>query len=210
MLEKGLEQKHSCLQKRARIKAEKAQKAKERREKVKKEGLVSYVRKLPEKESMVFMEPMLDGSYTQMRTEKYPWKCKICGLIWQTREDAESCPYTRDNPFMRPKPPHGASYTRLYGVRYVENGVPRGNLREIAFHAMRKEDPEALPEGKKWDIVVLTENPYGHEDIRSAVNKAKDAEFKALQEYADSLEASQNPDPDVSELYPEPVEEREE
>ncbi len=152
MLEQGLEARHNCPTKLARLKAEKAQWAKERRDERKAKGLVSCVRKLPEKEEMTFMEPMLDGSYTEVEVEKYPWKCKICGLVWQTREDAENCPYELKPPFCPVKPPHFPTYKRMYGVRYVENGSPRGNIYTVDFKAMRKEEPEPLPEGKTWDV----------------------------------------------------------
>jgi len=105
---------------------------------------------------MTFME--LTGldreEWEEVEVEKNPWKCKICGLVWQTREDAENCPYLREGRFVPPKYAHQAYYSRIYGVRYVENGIPRGpNIHQIDFNAMRKEEPEKLPEGKKWDLV---------------------------------------------------------
>jgi len=190
MLEKGLEDRHykNCPVRRERQKAERKQRATERREERKAKGVVGYIRRLPEKEHMIFMEPDEHGYWEEVEVEKYPWKCKICGLVWQTREDAERCPYLTDNPFCASKSPHYPMYQRMYGIRYVENGVPRGNPYTIDFKAMRKEEPEKLPEGKTWDIPKLPENPYGHASIRVEKRKAEEPQ------------TDENPDPDVSEL----------
>jgi len=197
MLEKGQEGRHFkiCEKRKVRVHAEKLQRAKDARDKRKSEGKVSYLRKLPEKEEMTFMEPMLNGDYQPYQIEKFPWKCKICGLVWQTREDAERCPLLTENPFVHAKPPHAPVYQRMYGVRYVENGVPRGNPYTIDFKAMRKEEPEPLPEGKKWDIPDV--KPVGHEDVRTLDKKLRQREFEELRALA---EAGENPDPDVSEM----------
>lgn len=175
ILEKGLEDRHFkyCPNRITREKAERAKASKEHRESMKAQGLVSYVRRLPAKEPMVFMEPYIDGHWEEIEVEKYPWKCKICGLVWQTRRQAENCPILVEFSFVKPKSPHAPIYQRMYGVRYVENGQPRGHIYTVDFKAMRKEAPEALPEGKKWNIPTTSEP---------------------------TSQGSENPDPDVSEL----------
>ena len=59
---------------------------------------------------------------------KFYWKCIKCGLIWQTRHEAEECENRG----------HKDSYQRVYGVTAIVNDKPVGGWI-ATFRAVRKE-----------------------------------------------------------------------
>lgn len=90
------------------------------------------IKMLSPKEEMTFMDirGSIDSThYEEVTVEKNPWKCMECGLVWQTKHEAEECEGRK----------HAESYTKRYGVRYVENGRPVGGY-EVTFKAIRKEE----------------------------------------------------------------------
>ena len=77
------------------------------------------------------MEPTLAGSYVETVLEQtHLWRCDGCGLVWEKRWHAQSCEERG----------HARSFDQgPYGVRYVENGRPVGNLRWYRRSAVRRE-----------------------------------------------------------------------
>ena len=68
------------------------------------------------------MSPMMDGSYQERTTKGFSWQCADCGLIWEKRWHAETCGDDGRN--------HHASFAQgPYGVTYVLDGVPQGNIK---------------------------------------------------------------------------------
>lgn len=76
------------------------------------------------------MEPMLDGSYSERTFEGYAWRCDECGLVWDRRRFADSCASRGHRPSFQEGP---------YGVRFVLNGVPQGNIHYYTRTALRRE-----------------------------------------------------------------------
>ena len=82
------------------------------------------------------MEPMLDGSFREATIDKsHNWRCDGCGLVWEKRWHAETCESRS----------HRASFEQgPYGVRYVENGRPVGDLKWYTRRAVRREKVEVV------------------------------------------------------------------
>jgi hypothetical protein len=154
MLESGLEAYHKCPKKLERLKAEKIERRKQRAKERKESGITPRAKMIKPKELMIFTEVHVDG-YTawtvEVSVEKNPWMCRTCGLVWQTKHEAEDCGYSIENVFYHRKP-HGDSYTKVYGASRVENGEPKGQyVRTITFTALRRLTPDAKPEEiAKW------------------------------------------------------------
>ena len=67
----------------------------------------------------------------------YNWMCFECKLVWDKQHQAKNCG----------KRDHVTTYEDTYGVREVENGVPKGNnMYSITRTAIRREkSPDAPP-----------------------------------------------------------------
>ena len=66
----------------------------------------------------------------------YNWMCFECKLVWDKQHQAKNCG----------KRDHVASYEDTYGVREVENGVPKGNnMYSITRTAIRREKSTDAP-----------------------------------------------------------------
>ena len=66
----------------------------------------------------------------------YNWMCFECKLVWDKQHQAKNCG----------KRDHVASYEDTYGVREVENGVPKGNnMYSITRTAIRREKSPDVP-----------------------------------------------------------------
>jgi hypothetical protein len=77
-------------------------------------------------------EPLLDGGYQSRCYEQFAWQCLGCGLVWPRQSFARDCEE-------RGHVTHFES--QLYGVSYVENGVPKGNPHTYTRRALRREKP---------------------------------------------------------------------
>lgn len=192
MLEAGLEAKHHCPKKLERERVEREVQKKENRRiaaakaaEKRASGLVTRIQMIKPKEEMTFMD-IVDvysdgtGRYEQVTVEKNPWKCRICGNVWQTEHEARDCAFERQSIGAfgtRVKFPHAKAYFKLYGARYFENGQPRGsNVREIEFTVMRVEDPEKLPEGKQWDMGDVSDEAKAEEILQKAYDNERERE----------------------------------
>lgn len=76
------------------------------------------------------MEPMMDGSYREHQHDSWAWRCDDCGLVWDRKNLAEHCGERKHVPQFEDGP---------YGVKYVLNGVPQGNVHYYTRQAMRRE-----------------------------------------------------------------------
>lgn len=77
------------------------------------------------------MTPTLDGGYVEHTIEAaHAWRCDGCGLVWEKRWHAEACEERGHVPSFQQGP---------YGVKYVENGQPVGDLRYYQRSAIRRE-----------------------------------------------------------------------
>ena len=66
----------------------------------------------------------------------YNWMCFECKLVWDKQHQAKNCG----------KRDHVATYEDTYGVREVENGVPKGNnMYSITRTAIRREKSPDVP-----------------------------------------------------------------
>src|SRR2546427_6539320 len=93
MVEVGNDQ-HKCPKKWEQIKAERKERRKQAAIERRKLNIKPIVKMIRPKEEMTFMEPM--GSlesihYEPVKVMKNPWECLGCGLVWQTKHEAEDC-----------------------------------------------------------------------------------------------------------------------
>lgn len=133
---------HKCPTIKERLKAEARERAKQRARERKEQNIKPTIKMLKPKEEMTFMEMSINGDFEEVTVEKNPWQCLICGLVWQTKHEAEECESRG----------HVDNYTKRYGVRYVENGRPVGGY-EVVFKALRKEqENEEDPYGRVSDL----------------------------------------------------------
>lgn len=82
------------------------------------------------KETAQLMEPLLDGSWRPTTVQKHFFKCLDCGLVWQTKTEADICATSG----------HVPVHVRQYGG-YFENGIRRGHAT-FEIPAVRLEDVE--------------------------------------------------------------------
>jgi hypothetical protein len=66
----------------------------------------------------------------------YNWMCFECKLVWDKQHQAKNCG----------KRDHVTAYEDTYGVREVENGIPKGNnMYSITRKAIRREKSKDTP-----------------------------------------------------------------
>ena len=66
----------------------------------------------------------------------YNWMCFECKLVWDKQHQAKNCG----------KRDHVTAYEDTYGVREVENGIPKGNnMYSITRTAIRREESKDAP-----------------------------------------------------------------
>jgi hypothetical protein len=76
------------------------------------------------------MEPLLDGTYAEATVKGHAWKCNECGRVWDRRWVASQCAGRGHSDTITFGP---------YGVRYVENGLPVGELKYYTHSCLRRE-----------------------------------------------------------------------
>ena len=80
-----------------------------------------------------WMTPLINGGFVEASEQAHEWRCDGCGLVWDKRNHAQDCE----------KRGHLAHWEAgPYGVTYVLNGVPQGNLRWYPRDAIRRERVE--------------------------------------------------------------------
>ena len=102
--------------------------------------------------------------YEQRVYSGYNWMCFECKLVWDKQHQAKNCG----------KRDHVASYEDTYGVREVENGVPKGNnMYSITRTAIRREKSQDTPPVAPARVPVEY-LPYG------GVTDGKDSEWEPV------------------------------
>jgi hypothetical protein len=96
---------------------------------------MSNVERLAETVETGSMEALVSGGYSERTYNAHLWKCSGCGLCWSRRRQAEDCEHRG----------HVARYEDgPYGVRFILNGVPQGDIHYYTRQAVRR-DP--VPSG---------------------------------------------------------------
>ena len=119
-------------------------------------------------EEKVYMEGVAfqgdSVTYEEMVYSGYNWMCFECKLVWDKQHQAKNCG----------KRDHVASYEDTYGVREVENGVPKGNnMYSITRTAIRREKSKDTPPVAPARVPVEY-LPYG------GVTDGKDSEWEPV------------------------------
>lgn len=86
-----------------------------------------------ERRTVETMDALLSGGYVEHQYEGHLWRCDGCGLVWEKRGFAEGCAARGHVAHWMAGP---------YGVTYVLNGVPQGNIRYYPRDAVRREPVE--------------------------------------------------------------------
>lgn len=94
------------------------------------------------------MSPTMSGSYVQVQYDCYAWRCDTCGLVWDKKHLAVNCASRTHVQSFEDGP---------YGVTYVLNGVPQGNIHYYTRTAMRR---EKVAVGDDLRFGILTNKPH--------------------------------------------------